>query len=128
MAQRRCDGVDAAAAVIAVGTFPLTVLVGQRHRRGEDAAAVAVGAIASNRAVLKGEYVPLPKTTRPPPAVPATLRATVVRTSVTFPVPSLLFETPPPNVEARFSVIAQSRTTRSALPTRMPPPPSDHFP
>jgi hypothetical protein len=66
-----------------------------------------------------------PGTLTPPPSPPEALRATVVRTRVTFPVPGwAALETPPPDPVARLSVTAQSWITRSALSTRMPPPAS----
>ena len=71
------------------------------------------------RTVLSWRVSVLPPTTqRPPPKMPETLRATVVRTSLTFPVPGAApLEIPPPVAEARFPLTAQSRTTRSAFPT-----------
>ena len=47
---------------------------------------------------------------------------------MTFPVPGSALEMPPPVSDARFPVTTQSRTTRSALPTRMPPPSPVTFP
>ena len=88
---------------------------------GVDAAS-RCGDVAPDRAAADGEQLTA-EDGKAAAAAPATLRATVVRTSFTFPVPGrAALEIRRRRRGCRFPLTTQSRTTRSALPTRMPPP------
>ena len=122
--QRRRGGADAAA--VAAAELPLTVLLVSVAVAAKMPPPSIRGDVAPDRAVPDGEHAAA-RYVDAAAAEPATLRATVVRTSVTFAVPGTL-EMPPPAPEARFPVTTQSRTTRSAFADLDAPAVAGHVP